>query len=220
MPRVPILRTAIFCICLALPCASRNLVRFIRLSPDEVTKAKQLAQSLRDAEERNKKAKIAWEQFEQSYQAVHPDLHGIEFTDDFRLAVSRVGSPALGLLQVASIELTAEERKKLESLRQEMTESEQSLRQARIAWQDFQIQFMADHSGSCATATTYSEATLSSGERVRICPPWMQGVAFTTDFKLAFPLGDFLKCLFEGRSGTDTYFDDSDSDGCGTPRSP
>jgi hypothetical protein len=190
MPRIPSILTATFCLCLSLPCTSQDLVPSIRLSPEEVAKAKQLTQSLRDAEEHNNKANADWKQFRQSYQAAHSDLHGIKFTDDFRLAVSRVDSPANGVLQVATIELTAEERKKLEGLSQEMTESEQSLRQARIAWHDFQSQFLANHSGTCATPP-YSELTLSSGKSVRICPPWMQGVAFTADFELAFSLKGF-----------------------------
>ena len=98
-----------------------KVVPSIRLSPDEVTKAKNFTQSLRDAEERNKKARLAFEEFRQSYQTAHPELSGIKFTDDFRLAVSRVGSPATGVLQVASIELTAEEHKKLESLDRKST---------------------------------------------------------------------------------------------------
>lgn len=182
-----LLLTVIFCICLSPRCASQDLVPFIRLSPDEVTKAKQLTQSLKDAEARNSKAKLACGQFYQSYQAAHPDLHGIKFTDDFRLALSQVDSPANGVLQAASIALTAEEHKKLENLSQEMTESEESLKQAKIVWHDFQTQLVADHIGSSATATTYSEATLSSGKHVRIYGPWTNGVVFTTDFKLAFP---------------------------------
>jgi uncharacterized membrane-anchored protein YjiN (DUF445 family) len=172
---------------MSLPCASQNLVPFIRLSPDEVTKAKQLAQSLKDAEERNNQAKVAWQQFHQAYQAAHPNLRSVKFTDDCRLAIAKVDAYTSGVFQAASIELTPEQRKKLESLRQEMTESEQSRKQAQNAWWDFNTQLVADHVGDSG-AGAYSELTLSSGKHVRIYAPWTATVVFTSDFKLAFPL--------------------------------
>ena len=173
------------------PC---SLVSFVRLSPAEATKAKQLAESLRDAEERNQKARQAMEQFRQTYRTAHPDL---QFSDDFQLAVYPAGESATGISQVASIALTAEQSKKLASLSQEMRASEQSAIAARGAWQDFEHQFMADHSSGSGTR---AELTLSSGKRVQIFSPWVttgygaegefqiwRGVAFTTDFQLAFP---------------------------------
>jgi len=171
---------------MSLPCASQNLVPFIRLSPDEVAKAKQFAQSLKDAEERTKKATVAWEQFHQAYQAAHPNLRSVKFTDDCRLAIAQVDAFAPGVSQTASIELTPEERKKLESLRQEMTESEQSRKQAQNAWRDFTCQLAANR---VDTGTGYSDATLSSGKQIRIYSPWSCALTFTTDFKFAFPLG-------------------------------
>src|SRR5882762_5044758 len=74
MLRRPILSSAILCLFLSLPCVAQDLVPFIRLSADEAAKAKQLAQTLKDATERSTKAKVAWEQFHQSYQSAHPDL--------------------------------------------------------------------------------------------------------------------------------------------------
>jgi hypothetical protein len=184
--RGPILSFGILYFFLSLPCVAQDVVPIIRLSPDEVAKARQLAQSLKDAQERNNKAKVAWEQFHQAYQAAHPNLRGVKFTDDFRLAIAKVDSPAVMVFQAASIELTAEERKKLESLHQEMTESEQSRKQAHNAWMDFNIQLVVDH---VPATESYSEVTLSSGKQVRIWPPWNGLLVFTTDFKLAFPSG-------------------------------
>src|SRR5213596_3055596 len=87
MLRRPILSSAILCLFLSLPCVAQDLVPFIRLSAHEAAKAKQLAQTLKDATERSTKAKVAWEQFHQSYQSAHPDLRGLKFSDDFRLAI-------------------------------------------------------------------------------------------------------------------------------------
>src|SRR5437773_9097373 len=116
MLRRPILSSAILCLFLSLPCVAQDLVPFIRLSADEAAKAKQLAQTLKDATERSTKAKVAWEQFHQSYQSAHPDLRGLKFSDDFRLAIAQVDAYTPAVYQAATIELTAEERKKLESL--------------------------------------------------------------------------------------------------------
>lgn len=189
MSRVRALSPVVFCLFLSLPCVAQDLVPFIRLSPDETTKAKQLAQSVKDSEERSSKAKIAWEEFHKSYQAAHSNLPGLKFTDDLRLAVAQTNSPILRVYQAVSIELTAEERKKLENLRQELAESEQSQKQAQIAWQDFNYQLSADHAGNPAKGAGYSEVILSSGKQLRLYAPWAGPFAFTADFKIAFPLG-------------------------------
>jgi hypothetical protein len=186
--RVPSLSFGILCFFLSLPCVAQDVVPVIRLSVDEAAKAKQLAETLKDAKERATKAKLAWEQFSQSYQTAHPDLLALRFTDDFRFAVARVHSSTPLISLAATIELTAEERKKLESLHREMTESEQSQKQAENAWKDFNIQLVVDHVAVVATGS-YSEVTFSSGKAVRVRPPWTGALVFTTDFKLAFPLG-------------------------------
>ena len=87
-------------------------------------------QSLGDAKERSAKAKVAWEQFHQTYQAAHPNVPGLRFTDDFSLACALMSSSVDEVRQVTTIELTAEEKRKLDSLHREVTESEQSRRQA------------------------------------------------------------------------------------------
>jgi putative lipoic acid-binding regulatory protein len=186
--RDPILSFAILCFFPSLPCVAQDVVPVIRLSVDEAAKAKQLAQTLKDAKERATKAKLAWEQFSQSYQTAHPDLLTLRFTDDLRFAVTRVKSSTAGIPLAATIELTAEERKKLESLHREMTESEQSQKQAQNAWKDFNIQLVVDHVPVLAT-DSYSEVALSSHKQVRIRSPWIGELLFTTDFKLAFPPG-------------------------------
>jgi len=181
------LSSAILLLCISLTCRAQELVPTLRLTGDETTKAKQLAQTIKDAEERSAQANVAWEQFHKSYQAAHRDLPGLRFTDDFRLATAQVNSPTAGVSLAATIELTAEERKKLETLHREMTESKQLQKQARTAWEDFKYQLVFDHFGSF-TAESYYGVTLSSGKQVRIPSPWNRALVFTTDFKLAFPL--------------------------------
>lgn len=183
--RLRILSCVLFGLLLSLPCAAQDLVPFIRLSVDEVAKAKQLAQSLKDAQERSNRSKVAWGQFQQAYQAAHANLENVKFTDDFALAVARVYSPTARIFQAASIELAAEERKKLENLRKEMIENQQSQKQAENAWQDFQYQLVIDHV-NISNSTGYNDVTLSTGKQARIPFPW-NGIVFTTDFKLALP---------------------------------
>lgn len=86
MSRTPILSFAIVCVFLSLPCVAQELSPVIRLSTDEATKAKQLAQDVVDANTRSAKGKLAREQFHQTYQPAHTDLPGLMFSEDFRLA--------------------------------------------------------------------------------------------------------------------------------------
>src|SRR5437773_7516959 len=185
MVRALVISSAIFYLSTSLPCAAQDLASIIRLSADEATKAKQLVQDLKDAKERSAKAKVAWGQFHQTYQAAHPDLPGVRFTADFRLAVAVLNSSIPEVSQAATIDLTAEERKRLEALHQEMIESEQSQKQAEKNWQDYKNQLVIDHVGS--SVGSGGIITLTNGKQVVIPNPWASGLAFTTDFRLAFP---------------------------------
>jgi len=172
------------CLFLSLPCVAQELAPVIRLSTDEATKAKHLAQDVVDAKERSAKGKSAWEQFYQTYQAAHADLPGLRFSEDFRLAFALLKSSTFEVSQVATIELTADERKKLEALHQEMTASEQSQKQAEKNWQEFQYQLVVDHVG---TSSTGGAIVMLAGKQIIIPNPWSSGLAFTSDFRLAFP---------------------------------
>jgi hypothetical protein len=187
MVRGSTISSFLICLLLSLPCMAQKLVPAIRLSADEVGRAQQLVQALKNAKERSAKAEVVWEQFHQSYQAAHPDLPGLRFTEDFRFAMGRVNSSTSGLFLAATIELTADERKKLEALHREMVESEQSQTQAEHDWRDFKYQLVVDHLGNSATGG-YSDVTLSTGKVVRIPAPWNGELLFTNDFKSAFPL--------------------------------
>jgi hypothetical protein len=170
---------------MSLPCVAQELAPVIRLSAAEATKAKQLAQDVNDAKERSVKAKVVWGQFHQTYQAAHADLPGLRFSEDFRLAFALVKSSTAEVRQVATVELTAEERKKREALHQEMIESEQSQKQAEKNWRDYNYQLVIDHVGS--SKESGAVVTLANGKQVVIPNPWALGLAFTTDFRLAFP---------------------------------
>ncbi len=101
--------------------------------------------------------------------------------------MGRVNSSISGLFLAATIELTADERKKLEALHREMVESEQSQTRAEHDWRDCKYQLVVDHLGNSATGG-YSDVTLSTGKVVRIPAPWNGDLLFTNDFKSAFPL--------------------------------
>jgi hypothetical protein len=179
-----ILSSAVLCLFMSLPCVAQELAPVIRLSADEATKAKKLAQDVIDIKERSTKAKLAWDQFHQTYQTAHADLRGLRFSEDFRLAFAWVPSSTFEVRQVAAIELTADERKKLEALHQEMIVSEQSQKQAEKNWREFQYQLVVDHIGT--SSTDGANVTLA-GRQILIPNPWGQGAAFTSDFRLAFP---------------------------------
>ena len=179
------LSSAILCLLMSLPCVAQELAPVIRLSAAEATKAKQLAQDVNGAKERSGKAKVVWGQFHQTYQASHADLPGLRFSEDFRLAFALVKSSTAEVRQVATVELTAEERKKLEALHQAMIESEQSQKQAEENWREFQYQLVVDHVG---TSSTEGGIVTLAGKQIIIPKPWHGGLAFTSDFRLAFPL--------------------------------
>jgi hypothetical protein len=184
MVRALFISSAILCLYTSSPCTAQDLAPVIRLSADEATKAKQLAQDVIGAKERSTKAKLAWEQFHQTYQAAHADLPALRFSEDLRLAFAIVRSSQLEVSYVATIELTADERKKLGALHQEMIVSGQSQKQAEESWQEFQWQLVVDHVGTSSTGG--ANVTLA-GKQITIPNPWSSGIAFTSDFRLAVP---------------------------------
>lgn len=185
MVRALALSSAILYFSMPPPCVAQELAPVIRLSADETIKAKRLAQDANGTKERHDKAVLAWGQFHQTYQAAHPDLPRLRFSEDFRFAFALLKSSTAEVHQVASIELTAEEHKKLEALHQEMIDSEQSQKQAEKNWREFQYQLVVDRVG---TSSTEGSVVMLAGKNVVIPNPWYGGLAFTPDFRLAFPL--------------------------------
>lgn len=169
---------------------AQSLIPVVQLTSEESANAKQLAQAVKDAKERSAKAKVVWEQFHQLYQAAHPELPNLRFSEDFKLAVARTNSSNPPVYQIATIDLTSEERQKLETLRREMTQSEDSEKQAENNWKDFKIQLVVKHIGTGRSASGSSGIVRLStgGGDIELPMPWGGELAFTKDFRLATPL--------------------------------
>jgi hypothetical protein len=171
--------------CSLRPCAAQELVPVIQLSADEAGKAKQLADTVKSAQNRNSKAQIAWEQFHQNYQMAHPNLAPVRFTADFQHAFALRGSPSvLESKPVRTIDLTAEEQQKLQALHQEVEDSERAVREAETTSRDYQYQLVAAHVTTRGEPGTVMRL---GGKQVTIPMPWQEGLAFTPDYRLAVP---------------------------------
>lgn len=193
MSRMPAVRPLLFSLISALvlgfcslpPCAAQDLVPAIQLSADEAGKAKQLAEGVKTAQERNSKAHAACEQFHQTYQVRHPNLAPLRFTADFRHAFALRGSPnLLESKPLKAIDLTPEEQQKLQTLHQELAESERAVRDAETTSRDYQYQLVAAH---VATRGEPGTPMKLGGKQVTIPSPWQEGLAFTPDYRLAVP---------------------------------
>jgi len=168
---------------------AQEVVPVIYLSPDEAAKAKQTAQDLKNALDRNSRAIAAWRNLNQSFQIAHPELPGLHFSSDFRVAFATKNVSDSNSFpfeaEAATVELSAEERKKAESLHQEMLEAKRLLDQGRKSWLDYQHQLLFDHLPPNPEGGAI--VTLPSGKSVTIPNPWGNGVVFTPDFRVAVP---------------------------------
>ena len=156
---------------------AQELVPIIQLSAEETARASKIAQAVKDARERDFKAKRAWDAFHESYQSAHPDLPNVRFTSDFRLALALPYSVPQGH-QVTALELTAGEQGQLKALHKAMTDSEQSLRQVQKDWSEYQYQLAANHVPSDGSGVL---VRLPDGKQATIPAPWGSGLAFTPD---------------------------------------
>lgn len=184
-----LLSAAAFSLCTPSPrCVAQEVVPIIYLSNPEVAKAKQTAQDLKSAQDRNSRAAIEWRNFHQSYQVAHPELPGLRFASDFRTAFARktLSSPFPLDAEAAMVELSTEERQKAESLHREMLEAKRVLDQAQKSWSDYWQQLVVDHV-SPSPASSGVIVTLPNGKSARIPKPWFNGVLFTPDFRIAVP---------------------------------
>jgi hypothetical protein len=171
--------------CSLRPCAAQGLVPVIQLSDDEAGKAKQLADSVKSAQNRNSKAQAAWEQFHQNYQMAHPNLAPVRFTADFRHAFALRGSPSLlESKPVRTIDLTTEEQQKLQALHQEIVDSDRGVKDAETTLRDYGYQLVAAHVAARGEPGTVMRL---GGKQVTIPMPWEEGLAFTPDYRLAVP---------------------------------
>jgi hypothetical protein len=183
-----LLSVVAFSLCTPTPrCVAQEVVPVIYLSSDEAAKAKQTSQDLKSAQDRNYRAATAWRNFHQGYQAAHPELPGLQFASDFRVAFAlRTSSGQFPLeKEAATVELSTEERQKAESLHREMVEAKRGLDQAQQSWSDCWQQLVVDHvSASPERAGTI---VMLNGKSAKIPNPWATGVVFSPDFRIAVP---------------------------------
>jgi len=118
-------------------CAAQDLVPVIYLSSAETAKAKEFAQTLKRARDRNNLAITAWRNFHQSYQAAHSEMPGLRFASDFRLAVAPKDPSNPSVDEASVVELSAKDRQNAESLYREMGEAKRAFDQAQKNWRDY-----------------------------------------------------------------------------------
>jgi hypothetical protein len=167
-----------------LRCMAQEPVAVIHLSADQAVQARRVVEGWKGAQDRVNRAATAWRSFHQGFQAAHPELPGLRFSSDFRIAFSVKPLTVRYLGEAAVIELTAEERRRAESLRREVRESGEALKQAESALLDYQWGLVER---AFPDATNKSTLTLLSGKTFTIPPEWISGVVFAPDFRVAVP---------------------------------
>ena len=184
--KILLLSTLAFSLYISSPCCLAQEVPTIYLSPSETAKAKQAVQDFKSAGERNNRAITAWRSFQQGYQAAHPELPGLRFTSDFRIAftLKNVNTSSPWEAEAVAIELSAEERQKAESLYREMLEARRVADQAQRNWSDYWHELVLDHAPA-SPGSAGMIVTLLSGKSGTIPNLWSGGVVFTPDFRVA-----------------------------------
>ena len=188
MTRALLARFATFIICTSpVPCVAQEVAPVIYLSTAESAKAMQAGEDLKRAQERDRKATAAWEDFYRAYQKAHPEMPGVRFASDFRVAFTRRASGDADpiSLEAATVELSTQERQNATSLHREMEEAKAALLQAQKKWSDNWHQLVFDHfPNSDGGGLTVQ---LPDGKSAVIPGPWGNGVIFTPDFRVGVP---------------------------------
>jgi len=176
----------VLCFFSSLPCRGQEPAQVIYLSPGEAAKAQQSTENYEKALDRNNRAVTAWRNFQQSYQAAHPELPNLRFASDFKIAFARKNMSREYPLneQAATVELSSEEQRKAQSLYSEMQDAKRARDEAEKTWSDSWHQLVADRIPKGSIVTGY---TLSSGQHLEIAQPWASGLIFTSDFRIAVP---------------------------------
>ena len=171
-------------------CVAQQVVPTIYLSASEAAKSKQAVQDFKGAQERNSRAVQAWRDFHESYQAAHPDLPGLQFLSDFQIAFSRKNlngnRPWETVANLATVELSPEERQKAEFLYRDTLEARRLADQAQKNWLDYWHELVLDHVPP-NPGSGGSVVTLPNGKSGTIPNPWGNGIVFTPDFRVAVP---------------------------------
>jgi len=115
-------------------------------------------------------------------------LPGLQFASDFRIALSKKNLngrfPWETVANLATVELSPEERQKAESLNREMLEARRLADQAQKSWSDYWHELVLDHVPPSPEGLVVS---LPSGKSGTIPNPWANGIVFTPDFRVAVP---------------------------------
>lgn len=162
------------------------MIPVIYLTAAETAKAKEAAHTLTDAEDQQRFTRSAWGNFGRSYQAAHPEMHGLNFSPDFRFAFMQV-KLSFWVAEVASVPLSPQEQRKAKSLYREMEDAQRAFSQAQKNWSDYQNELVAARVPVPSTGCNGGIVKLPSGKQATICTPWDNGVAFTPDFRIAVP---------------------------------
>lgn len=168
-------------------CVAQEVVPIIHLSSGEAAKAKQTAQDLKTAQDRNNKAARAWRDFHQSFQEAHPELPTLQFASDFAVAfaLKTVSGPFPLEKEAATVELSPEERQRAESLHREVLEAKGALDRAQKSWSDYWQQLVVDHVSP--NPELGGTTVMLNGKSATIPNPWAMGAIFSPDFRIAVP---------------------------------
>lgn len=190
MIRAAILSIIALCICVPGQCRAQNLVPTIRLTSEETVRARQVTQDLKNGIDRAERARAAWSNFHRRYSEAHPELQNLRFSSDFRAAYAVVDDYNGWTPKAVTVELTPEEGRTLEALYKELTTSEESAKQAKKNWGDFQNELLVKHVAGVAPTgpgAAMGVMTLPGGKQYAVPPPWQGGIALTEDFRIAVP---------------------------------
>ena len=180
---------AAFALCASVTrCMAQEPLPVIHLSSTESARAKQATQDLKAAQDRDSRATTAWRNFYQSFQAAHPELQNLRFATDFSIAftLTQVAGQYPLSAEAVAVELSREDRQKAESLHREMEDAKHARDQAEKGWSDYWVQFVLDHAPP-NSASTGMTVNLPGGKSAMIPFQWVNGIIFTSDFKVAVP---------------------------------
>ena len=189
MTRALLARLARFIICASsVLCVAQEVAPVIYLSTAEAARTRQAGEDLKGAQERDRKANAAWQDFYRDFQRAHPGMAGVRFASDFRVAFVRTASGNADPINVeaSAVELSTQERQNATSLHREMEEAKAALLQAQKKWSDNWHQLVLDHVQPNTTGGGLP-VQLPDGKSAVIPDPWANGVIFTQDFRVGVP---------------------------------
>jgi hypothetical protein len=162
----------------------------IYLSGAESAKTRQAAEDLKRAQDGDRKATAAWQDFSGAYQRAHPEMGPgpWRFASDFRVAFARkvTGNANPLTFEATTVELSTQERQSAASLHREMEEAKVALLQAENQWADYWHQLVLDHVQPSSGGGGLP-VQLPDGKSAVIPNAWAHGAMFTPDFRVCVP---------------------------------